>query len=407
MMETILQDKRIVLGVTGGIAAYKAADLASKLTQAGAVVKTIMSKNATHFVGPLTFKALTGQPVVTDLFASGSHGFIEHVSLAYEADLVVVAPATANILAKAAHGIADDALSTTLLAAEGPIVMVPAMNNHMWDNPATQANLLTLQERGVNILAPEVGRLACGSEEAMGRFPKTETVLEYLKDLFNAADILAGKTIIVTAGGTHEPIDAVRFIGNRSSGKMGYAIAGRAKACGAEVILISGPTGLRAPAGVRLIEVETALEMRRAVIDNLPGSAALIMAAAVADFRVAGKVNGKIKKERMDDGIALELNPDILQEVAGHKDRGLIIGFAAESENIIAHAILKLEKKKLDLIVANDIGRSDAGFGSDYNLAVLIDHDGPQGELAMYRKSDLASEIINWLARALGNNLCS
>ncbi|OFW34210.1 MAG: hypothetical protein A2074_06365 [Candidatus Aquicultor primus] len=403
----MLKDKRIVLGVTGGIAAYKAADLAGKLTQAGAVVKTIMSKNATHFVGPLTLKALTGQPVVTDLFAPGSDGSIQHVSLADEADLIIVAPATANILAKAAHGIADDALSTTLLAAQGPIVMVPAMNNHMWDNPATQANLLILQERGVNILAPEVGRLACGSEQAIGRFPKTETILEYLEDLFNTAHILAGKTIIVTAGGTHEPIDAVRFIGNRSSGKMGYAIAGRAKACGAEVILISGPTDLRAPAGARLIEVETALEMRQAVIDNLPGSAALIMAAAVADFKAAGKANGKIKKEQMGYSITLELNPDILQEVAGHKDRGVIIGFAAESENIIAHATSKLERKMLDLVVANDIGRSDAGFGSDFNLAVLIDHDGPQGELAMYRKSDLASEIIDWLSRALGSDLQS
>jgi len=402
-----LKDKSILLGVTGGIAAYKAADLAGKLTQAGAVVKTIMSENATRFVGPLTFQALTGQPVVTDLFAPGSDGSIQHVSLADEADLVVVAPATANILAKAAHGIADDVLSTTLLAARGPIVMVPAMNNHMWDNPATQANLLTLQERGVNILAPEVGRLACGSEQAIGRFPKTETILGYLKDLLMTADILSGKTIIVTAGGTHEPIDAVRFIGNRSSGKMGYALAERAKARGAEVILISGPTGLRAPAGVRLIEVETALEMRQAVIDNLPGSAALIMAAAVADFRAAGRADGKIKKERMGDSITLELNPDILHEAAGHKDRGVIIGFAAESENIIANATLKLEKKKLDLVVANDIGRSDAGFGSDFNLAVLIDHDGPRGEFAMYRKSDLASEIIDWLARALGGDVDS
>ena len=402
-----MNGKRIVLGVTGGIAAYKAADLASKLTQAGAVVTTIMSRNATHFVGPLTFKALTGQPVVTDLFAPGSDGPIRHVSLSEEADLIVVAPATANILAKAAHGIADDALSTTLLAAHSPIVMVPAMNNHMWDNPATQANLQTLQERGVNILAPEVGRLACGSEQAMGRFPKTETILEHLNELFNTAAILSGHTIMVTAGGTHEPIDAVRFIGNRSSGKMGYAVAGRAKACGAEVILISGPTCLGAPAGVRLIEVETALEMRQAVIDNLPGSAALIMAAAVADFRAAGTSDGKIKKEKMGDSIALELNPDILQEVAEHKDRGVLIGFAAESENIIEYATSKLEKKKLDLVIANDIGRSDAGFGSDFNLAVLIDRDGPRGELAMYRKSDLAAEIIDWLARALNRDRCS
>lgn len=402
-----MNGKRIVLGVTGGIAAYKAADLASKLTQAGAVVKTVMSVNATHFVSPLTFQALTGQPVVTELFAPGSDGSIQHVSLAEEADLVVVAPATANILAKAAQGIADDALSTTLLAAQSPIVMVPAMNNHMWDNPATQANLQTLQERGVNIIEPEVGRLACGSEQARGRFHKTETILEYLEELLGTADVLSGQTIIVTAGGTHEPIDAVRFIGNRSSGKMGYSIAGRAKACGAEVILISGPTGLGAPAGVRLIQVETALEMRKAVIDNLPGSAALIMAAAVADFRAAGNIAGKIKKEKMGDSIALELNPDILQEVTGHKDRGIVIGFAAESENIIDHATSKLEKKKLDLVVANDISRSDAGFGSDFNLAVLIDHDGPRGELAMYRKSDLASEIIDWLARALNSDLYS
>jgi phosphopantothenoylcysteine decarboxylase/phosphopantothenate--cysteine ligase len=403
MPEQILKNKTIVLGVSGGVAAYKAADLASKLTQAGATVKTVMTKNATHFVGPLTFQSVTGQPVITDLFAPDANGSIQHVSLCEEADIILVAPATANIIAKAAYGIADDALSTTLLAAQGPVMVVLAMNNHMWNNQATQDNIATIKKRGINVLEPEVGRLACGSERAVGRFPKTEAIIEHLTDILTVSSSLSGKTVLVTAGGTHEPIDAVRFIGNRSSGKMGYAIAATAQARGAEVILVSAPGCLQAPAGVRLIRVETALGMRRAVLDNLKGADALIMAAAVADFRAARQSEGKVKKGKMGASIALELNPDILQDVAAEKDRQVVIGFAAESEGIVDYAISKLKKKKLDLIVANDIGRTDAGFGSDMNFAVLVDGTGPLGELTMYRKADLAGHIIDWLVRALSD----
>lgn len=400
MIDNILSGKTIILGVAGGIAAYKGVDLASKLTQEGAIVKTIMTQNATKFVGPITFQSVTGQSVVTDLFGAEQQGQIQHVSLSEEADLVVVAPATANIIAKAAHGLADDALSTIILAARSTVVMVPAMNNHMWFNKATQDNMEILKSRGVRITDPEVGRLACGEEQAVGRFPKTEAIIDYLKNLLAEKDDLVGKTILVTAGGTHEPIDPVRFIGNRSSGKMGYAVAEAAKARGADVVLVSGPSCLSAPRNVKVINIETARQMCEAVMDNLDSVDAVIMSAAVADFRPANPSGEKIKKEKMSKSIELELNPDILQLISDKKDEQLVVGFAAESENVVDNALKKIDKKKLDLMVANDISKEGVGFGSDLNLAVLIDKNGPMGELETYQKTELADKILDWLVKA-------
>lgn len=401
MTDNALSGKTIVLGVAGGIAAYKAVDLASKLTQEGATVKTVMTQNAAKFVGPVTFQSVTGQPVITDLFDMEQQGQIQHVSLSEEADLVVIAPATANTMAKAAHGLADDALSTTILAARSTVVMVPAMNNHMWFNKATQANMEVLRSRGIKIIDPEVGRLACGESQAVGRFPKTEAIIEHLKNLLAGKQDLAGKTVLVTAGGTHEPVDPVRFIGNRSSGKMGYAVAEAAKARGADVVLISGPTCLKAPYGVKVVNIETARQMHEAVMDNLDSASAIVMSAAVADFRPANPSGEKIKKEKMSRSIELKLNPDILQSISDKKDnKQLVVGFAAESQDIVDNALQKIDKKKLDLIVANDISKEGMGFGSDLNLAVLIDKNGPMGQLKTYQKTELADKILDWLVEA-------
>lgn len=396
MTGNVLQDKTIVLGVSGGIASYKAVDLASKLMQQGVTVRTIMTQNATRFVSSVTFQSITRQSVLVDLFDDSETNRIPHITINEGADLFVVAPATANILAKAAHGLADDALSTALLATGSSVVMVPSMNNRMWFSEATQQNLEILRNRGVHIVEPEVGRLACGEQSAAGRFPDTERVINYLRNLLIKEKDLEGRTVLVTAGGTHEPVDAVRFIGNRSSGKMGYAIAEAAHMRGAQVILVSGPSYLKSPYGVKLISVETAKQMHDAVMDYLDQSDVVVMAAAVADFKPSKYSAGKIKKESMPKSIEIELNPDILRAVSEKKGRRIVIGFAAESENIIENAVEKLKKKNLDMIVVNDIGRPDAGFGSDFNWAALIDSKGPLGDLEVYRKAELAEKIIDW-----------
>lgn len=400
MKKSVFQDKIIVLGVSGGIAAYKAVDLAGKLVQEGATVKVVMSQNATKFVNPANFKSVTGQTVLTDLFDGDFQDQIYHVSLSEEADITVIAPATANILAKAACGIADDALSTVILAARSTVVMVPAMNNHMWLNEATQHNLSVLKNRGIEIIEPEVGRLACGEENAVGRFPKIETIMDYIGAALAHTEDLAGKTVLVTAGGTREPIDPVRYIGNRSSGKMGYAVAKSARLRGAQVILITGITSLNPPYGVKVISVESAEQMYRAVMENLDQADAVIMAAAVADFKPSQKSLEKIKKERVPKSLEIELNPDILQAISDKKANQIVIGFAAESDNMIENAIEKLKKKKLDLIVANDIVKPGIGFGSDLNLSVLIDKKGQIGDIKTFKKSDLAGDILDWLAGA-------
>ncbi|MDI6716512.1 MAG: bifunctional phosphopantothenoylcysteine decarboxylase/phosphopantothenate--cysteine ligase CoaBC [Actinomycetota bacterium] len=401
MVKSILEGKTVVLGVSGGIASYKAVDLASKLTQEGATVKVVMTANATKFVGSITFQAVTHQPVLTNLFEDSSQSAISHVSICKDADIFIVAPATANIIAKAAHGLADDALSTALLTASCTIVMVPAMNSQMWLNKATQHNLNVLKNRGIQIIEPEVGRLACGDEQAKGRFPETEFILNYMKDFLGKVQSLRGKTILITAGGTREPIDSVRFIGNRSSGKMGYAIAKAAKTKGANVILISGPTNLQPPFGVSMVYVETAQQMLQAVINNLSQADAVVMTAAVSDFRPAMKSNKKIKKESMPSSIELELNPDILEAISNKKDKQLVIGFAAETDNVLENATKKLKKKKLDLMVANDVSHPDFGFDSDFILAAFISDYGQQGSLEKYRKTELAEKVVEWIASKL------
>ena len=383
----------IVLGVTGGIAAYKAVDVARQLTVQGFSVKVVMTESATHLVGADTFRATTANPVALHLFGE-DQGSIQHISLAREADLVIIAPATANILAKMAHGVADDLLSTTLLAVRSPLLVVPAMNTYMYEHPATQANLKKLRERGVRILGPEGGSLACG-EEGKGRMVEPSEIVEAALEMLGLSSGLSGKRILVTAAGTREYIDPVRYISNRSSGKMGYALAEVAHLMGAEVVLVSGPTYLDAPQGVELVKVINAAEMRDAVMDKVSGCAAVVMAAAVADFTPHEMSEQKVKKGGRDS-LALELEPttDILKELEKHKETGqIVVGFAAETGDLKAKAKAKLDDKKVDLLVANDVSREDSGFDSEFNRAILLYKDGREMELDLMPKREMARYI--------------
>lgn len=399
------QDRCIVLGVTGGIAAYKAADLTSRLVKAGAVVDVIMTDNAQEFVAPLTFQALTHRPVVTEMFALLAETEIGHVSLAKRADVLVIAPATANTIAKLALGMADNMLTTTALATTAPMVIAPAMESAMWLNPVTQQHARTLRERGAVIVGPAEGRLASGAS-GPGRMAEPIEIFDAVRLVLARSGDLRGRTIVVSAGGTQEPIDPVRFIGNRSSGKMGYAIAEAARDRGAEVILISGPTSLAAPAGVTVINVNTADEMARAVLLNIDGADALIMAAAVADFRPIQAEKQKIKKEAQE-GLTLSLvrNPDILARVAERRENRplpLVIGFAAETQDLLANAQEKLRRKRMDMIVANDVTASDSGFGTDTNQVTLIRADGYVEALPLMSKFEVAHRILDEVCRLLG-----
>ena len=388
----MVKDKTVVLGVTGSIAAYKAAELASKLTQAGAKVDVVMTKCATEFVTPLTFRSITHRPVATDMFANPDEYDIEHIALAERAEVVVIAPATANIMAKLAAGIADDMLCCTVLATKAPVVLAPAMNVHMWENAITQENLTKLRNRGFKIVEPGYGALACG-ETGKGRLADVEDILAAIRRILDRKSDLAGKHVVVTAGGTQEPIDPVRLICNRSSGKMGYALAEAARERGAKVTLISAPTTLPAPDGVEMVQVQTALQMREAVLKAVPGADALIMAAAVADYRPATAAKSKLKKEEFPL-MQLELirNPDIISEVKGNLIK---VGFAAESENAVQNATVKLKNKGLHLIVANNITEVGSGFGSDTNKVVLIDARGNVDELPLMPKSEVAHRILD------------
>jgi phosphopantothenoylcysteine decarboxylase/phosphopantothenate--cysteine ligase len=365
-----MSQRNVVLGVTGSIAAYKAADLASRLTQAGFSVHTVMTENATKLVAPATFRALTGRPVATEMFDLSSPFSIEHVSLAEIADALVIAPATANVIAKLAHGIADDLLTCTALATRAPILIAPAMHTAMWENPATLANVETLRERGVTFAGPAVGRLASGGHGA-GRMAPVDDILDEIGALLGRHGSLAGRRVVVTAGGTREAIDPVRFLGNRSSGKMGYAVAAAARDRGACVTLISAPVTIHRPAGVRMIDVTTADEMLAAVEQALPGSDVLIMAAAVADFAPAKALSKKAKKANASLSIDLRRTPDILDAVRDVPVK-VRVGFAAETENLLENARDKLARKNLDLVVANDVGGENSPFGSDENQAILV-----------------------------------
>lgn len=391
----------IVLGVTGGIAAYKAVDVARQFTLLGFDVKVLMTEHATHLVGPATFRAVTGNAVAVGMFEDTAAP-MQHITLAREADLVVVAPATANIIARMAQGLADDLLSTTLLATRSPILVAPAMNVEMWQHPATQANLELLRRRGVSVIGPESGSLACG-EEGEGRMSEPASIVEAARGILGITGILVGRRVMVTAGGTREPIDPVRYVGNRSSGKMGYALAAAAKRMGAGVTLVSGPTVISPPCGVEVIEVETAGEMWDEVIMRAPECSVVIMAAAVADFTPSHKSVEKIKKEGRD-GLTLELEPtrDILKHLGAARTPGqVVVGFAAETAELVRHALDKIRDKGADMLVANDVAAADSGFDSDNNQAVLLFADGRVLELDLMPKADLAVRIWEEIAGLL------
>ena len=386
-----LADKHVVLGVTGSIACYKALDLASKLMQAGALVDTIMSYGATQFVTPLAFRSLTHRAVVTDSFDPDSEYSVEHVALAQQADVVVVAPATVHCIAKLALGLADDPLTTTIVAAKCPLVVAPAMDGNMFDHPATQANLATLKERGVVIAGPGTGRLASGLT-GVGRLLETSELLGHISYALGRDGDLAGRTVVVSAGGTMEPIDPVRVITNHSSGKMGYALAEAARDRGADVVLVTAPTSLPDPALVKVVQVRTAEQMGEAIQEHVKNAHALIMAAAVADYRPAVEAGQKIKKTEDDLTISLAKTTDILKTAKGDFVR---VGFAAESENLVENAKAKVGSKKLDLIVANDITAEGSGFGSDTNQVTLIGRDLAVEELPLLTKYDVSNRILD------------
>ncbi len=390
-----LQNKNILLGVSGGIAAYKAAELVRLLVKAGATVRVVMTRNAQEFITPLTLQSLSGNPVSTDTFDLTQESEIGHIRLADTADLVLIAPATANILAKLAHGLADDLLSTLLLVARAPVVIAPTMNVHMYAHPATQENLKTLQRFGHHIIEPTEGDLACGYE-GKGRLAEPAQIVECVEATLTKKD-MQGEQVIVTAGPNCEPIDPVRFITNRSTGKMGFAMARIAHQRGAEVTLVSGPTALTAPLGVRLCSVRTALEMQQAVLTHYPRATIVVSAAAIADYRPAQIATQKIKKKDGDFSIPLARNPDILAGLGQDKGNRLLVGFATETEEVLQNAERKLHSKNLDMIVANDVTQEGAGFAGDTNLVTLLDRTGQQEPLPLMSKDAVAHAVYDHL----------
>jgi phosphopantothenoylcysteine decarboxylase / phosphopantothenate---cysteine ligase len=391
-----LAGKQVILGITGSIAAYKAVLLLRELTARGAEVRVVMTAGAEHFVAPLTFRTLSGRPVLSNLFDPQSDDAVEHVALAERAHAFVVAPATANVLAKAAHGIADDFLTTLLLAARCPVLMAPAMDGGMWDHAAVQANVATLRERGVSILEPEAGALASGWS-GRGRLPEIEVIVEEVERLLTPVRDLAGERVLVTSGPTREPIDPVRYLSNRSSGKMGHSVAAAALRRGAEVVLISGPTALKPPAGAVYVPVQTAEEMREAALQHLGTATVVIKAAAVADYRVERPSATKIKSGGKRDGWSLDLvpNPDILKELAQKKGGAFLVGFAAETNDVRAHAADKLRAKGIDLLVANDVSQHGIGFEADDNEVILLDRWGGALDLPRMTKIQVAHAILD------------
>ena len=392
-----MEPRRILLAISGGIAAYKAPELVRQLKRAGHEVRCMLTPEAERFVSALSLQAVSGESLRRDLFDPGEEGEIDHIGLADWADLVLVAPATANLLAKMAHGLADDLVTAVLLATRAPILVAPAMNVNMWSHPATRANLATLRERGVATVGPDAGELACGWE-GLGRMSDPSVIAEAAAARLVPAS-LDGVGVLVTAGGTAEPIDAVRSVTNRSSGKMGFAIAAEAARRGAWVTLVAGVTSLPTPHGVERVDVGSALEMREAVLAAFDESQIVVKAAAVADFRPMNASDRKIKKEQMADGerMTLELvqNPDILQEISARKGDRTIVGFAAESHDVVAAAQRKLARKGCDLIVANDISRADAGFEVDENAVLFVWPNGEVEELPLLPKTGVAAQLFD------------
>ncbi|WP_289355013.1 bifunctional phosphopantothenoylcysteine decarboxylase/phosphopantothenate--cysteine ligase CoaBC [Paenibacillus sp. S-12] len=429
----MLQGKTIVLGVTGGIAAYKAAALCSKLKQEGAEVHVIMTKSATEFITELTFQTLSRQLVYTDTFDERDASVVSHIDLADRADLVLVAPATANVIGKMAHGLADDMLTTTLLATTAPVIVAPAMNVHMYTHPAVQNNMSILRERGVQFIEPEEGLLACGYT-GKGRMAEPEHIIEQLKQWMasNALSVesslnsstvsaalnrlggtpeaaaqeeqlLYGKKVLVTAGGTVERIDPVRYITNDSSGKMGFSIAEAARNMGAQVIVVAGQTQVCPPDGVTLVRVESAQDMYEAVMSRYPEIDLVVKTAAVADYRPVNRAPQKLKKTGERLVIELERNPDILEELGRQKSKQFLVGFAAETEHVDQHAADKLRRKRLDLIVANDVSRSEGGFGSDNNEVSIYDAEGLVERVPLMAKSGVAKRILQLAASRMND----
>ena len=392
----MLKGKKIVLGVTGGIAVYKAVDLVSRLRKQGCQVRVVMTEHAQQFVTPLTFKEISGNQVAVSMWSGNQEFNVEHIALANWADAFVVAPATANILAKMAYGLADDLLSTTLLAAQAPIVVCPAMNTGMYENAATQENIATLQGRGVTVMPPAVGKLACGTSGA-GRLPEPQEIVEFLSAFFAKREgDLRGLKVLVTAAGTREPIDPVRYVGNRSSGKMGYAVAQMAAERGAEVLLVSGPSALPIPANVKAVKVETTNEMLEACLAAYDDVDIVVKAAAVADYRPRDVADQKIKK-KTDDAltVVMDKNPDILKTLGGKKTHQVLVGFAAETQNLLENARDKVVKKNLDMIVANDVTAAGAGFNADTNIVKFLFANGEVRSLEQMPKVDVANCILD------------
>lgn len=394
----MLKNRQIVLGVTGGIAAYKAAELVRELVRSEARVHVVMTRSAQAFITPLTFQTLSGNPVITELFSLIEESEIGHISLADRAQALVIAPATANIIGKIAGGIADDMLTTIVMATRAPVLIAPAMNVYMWENSICQENIRKLCSRGYRFVEPEAGELACGYE-GQGRLAEVPRILEEIRALFAPRD-LQGEHFLITAGPTEEPLDPVRFISNRSSGKMGYALARTARRRGAQVTLVSGPTALPAPAGVAIIRVRSAAEMREAVLKNLPDASILLMAAAVADYRPKQPSAEKIKKSNAGMVLELERNADILAEAGRQKGGRFLVGFAAETEDLLPNARKKMAEKNLDLIVANDVTLPGAGFDLDTNIVKILGPSGEIEELPLMAKEEVADRLLDRIARA-------
>lgn len=401
----MLHGKKILLCVTGGIAVYKAAALTSKLTQAGADVKVILSESACEFVAPLTFQALSRNDVYTDTFDEKDAKVIAHINLADWADLILVAPATANVIGKLANGIADNMITTTLLAATKPVWIAPAMNVHMYSHPAVQNNIETLYRFGYRFIEPGEGYLACGYV-GKGRLEEPEKIVDNIERFFYpSASKLSGRKIVITAGPTREKIDPVRYITNHSSGKMGYAIAEEAARTGAKVVLISGPVNIAAPAGVELIQVESAEEMYQAVMKEYNNADIVIKTAAVADYRPKTSYDYKVKKKDGDESMELERTTDILFELGRNKKEQILIGFAAETDHVAEYAQKKLLRKNADMIVANNVKTAGAGFGTDTNIVTLFKRDGSTTELPLQSKNEVAITILNEASQLLGNEM--
>ena len=397
-MKTISPNKCIVLGVTGSIAAYKACEIASRLVELGADVTPVLTRAARELASPAAFEALTGHRAITEMFEPYRNSDVEHIAVAQRAGLFLIAPATANIIAKSAHGIADDWLSTTLLATRAPILFAPAMNANMYAHPATQANIETLRERGCRFVGPEAGRLACGTI-GEGRMAEPLTVVEAAIPLVSGKRDLEGKRVLITSGANHEPIDPVRFIGNRSSGKMGSALALEGLSRGAEVTVVTGPAQARLPYGAEVVRVDTAAQMADAVIPRAKEADIVIGAAAVADYRVADAASNKHKRTGGPLTLTLVENPDIIAQAGAEKRAGqFVVGFAAEMQDLIENAQAKLEKKNLDLIVANQVGTPESGFGTDSLRAILIAPRGSPEDSGLVSKEELAEKVFDHIA---------